>query len=60
MSTPEYQPAEQKSSVAISMNAKGEAIPTVKCYAGTTDAEMTELRSLSVAHYLATVAAVRR
>lgn len=58
MSMPEFQ-AEQRSSVKIAMNAKGEAQVEVKVYVGTPDDEMTETRQRAVSHYLETVKAVR-
>jgi len=63
MSSPEQFEREQRSSIAISMNAKGEAIPTVKVY-DTDDLEglparLDTLRAEAVRTYSETVRAVR-
>lgn len=50
---------EQKSSVAIAMDAKGEGKPTVKVYEGCDAGELDRIRELAVAAYRATVLAVR-
>ena len=61
MSTPEHegQPAEQKSSVEISTNAKQESQVRVKVYDGATQEALDVLRAIAVATYRATVSAVR-
>jgi hypothetical protein len=45
------QPAEQRSSVSISRNAKGEAQFAVKAYEGCEVDELTRLRELAVSNY---------
>lgn len=59
MSASEYQTETAKSSVAVSMNAKGEAIVTVKVYDGVDPVVLEEIRQLAVGAYNATVREVR-
>ena len=54
--TPEHAAPEQRSSVEIARNAKGDAQPRVKVYAGEDEAEMARLRDLAVRTYLAVCA----
>lgn len=58
MSTPE-QFGEQKSSVKISMTAKGDATVEVKVYDGADQAELDRIRAIAVSAYNATKQAVR-
>lgn len=58
MSTPE-QFGEQKSSIEITQNAKGESQVRVKVYDGADQAELDRIRGIAVAAYNATRAAVR-
>jgi hypothetical protein len=58
VSTQEYV-GEQKSSVKISMTAKGEATVEVKVYDGADPAELDRIRGIAVSAYNATKAAVR-
>lgn len=51
MSTPEYVPVEQKSSIKITRNAKREPQFEAKIVEGATDAELAELRRLAVHQY---------
>jgi hypothetical protein len=51
--------SESKSSIAIAMNAKGEAQPTIKIYEGTDEAEVERIRLLAVATWDRVVAEVR-
>jgi hypothetical protein len=57
MSTPEQ--VEQRSSVAIEMNAKGEAQVKVKVYDGADPDGIDRIRHLAVQTYKATVSMVR-
>lgn len=62
MSASEFSDAgviEQKSSVKITCNAKGEAQPEIKVYADTAADELERIRGLAVAAYLATQREVR-
>lgn len=59
MSGGEYQQETARSSVAISMTAKGDATVTVKAYDGVDDIEMERIRVLAVQTYNATVRDVR-
>jgi hypothetical protein len=60
MSTPEHsEQVEQRSSVKISTTAKGDAVPEVKVYEGTTREQMDTIRAVAIATYNATLAAVR-
>lgn len=58
MSTPE-QFGEQKSSVKISMTAKGDATVEVKVYDGAEQTELDRIRGLAVSTYNQAKAAVR-
>lgn len=58
MSSGEYQ-QEAKSSVKISMNAKGEAQVEVKAYDGVDATELERVRQLAVTTYNATARDVR-
>lgn len=58
MSTPENV-QEARSSVAVSMTAKGEATVTVKVYEGSDATEMERVRQLAVQMYNATARDVR-
>lgn len=58
MSEHEYQ-SEQRSSVKVSMTAKGEATVEVKVYVGQDAAELEAARQLAVSTYNATARAVR-
>lgn len=53
------QQTEQRSSVAISMTAKGDATVTVKVYAETDADELDRIRRMAVAAYRDTAAEVR-
>lgn len=53
------QPLEQKSSVKITCNAKGEAQPEIKVYEGTDAAELERIRNLAVQTYNETQRDVR-
>lgn len=55
MSTPEQegQQAEQRSSIKISRNAKGDAQFEIKAYEDVTVDEMTRLREIAVSNYRA-------
>lgn len=53
------QPLEQKSSVKISCNAKGEAQPEIKVYEGTNAVELERIRQLAVQTYNQTARDVR-
>lgn len=60
MSTAEHDyTGEQRSSVAVTMNAKGEAQVAVKVYTGQDDAELDAARELAVRVYSETARAVR-
>jgi hypothetical protein len=59
MSDYDFIQGEQRSSVKIGMTAKGEAVPEVKVYAGTDEAEMERIRQLAIATYNATAREVR-
>jgi hypothetical protein len=50
---------EQKSSIKISSNSKGEAVPEVKCYEGVAPDEMDRLRGIAVEQYRALLREVR-
>lgn len=52
-------PVEQKSSIKISTTAKGDAVPEVKVYADTDEAEMERIRAIAVRIYQETLQAVR-
>lgn len=58
MSAPDVQ-TESRSSVAVAMNAKGEAQVTVKVYDGADETELERIRRLAVATYQALCAEVR-
>lgn len=62
MSTTEHDGGqqEQRSSVKISMTAKGDATVEVKVYESTVADELERIRNLAVAAYLNTVGAVRQ
>lgn len=51
MSSTDYQPVEQKSSIKVTRNAKGEPQFEAKVVAGATEPELTELRRLAVDQY---------
>lgn len=51
MSTPGQQQGEQRSSVKLVRNAKGDCQIEVKVYAGTTDVELDETRAQAVRVY---------
>jgi hypothetical protein len=51
---------EAKSSVKVTMNAKGEAQVEVKVYSGSEDAELDETRRQAIRIYQETVREVRR
>lgn len=51
---------EAKSSVKVTMNAKGEAQVEVKVYEGTPDIELNQAREQAIRVYNETVAQVRR
>lgn len=53
------QPFESRSSVAVTMNAKGEAQVAVKVYSGQDADELEQARSLAVKVYNETAQAVR-
>jgi phosphotransferase system HPr-like phosphotransfer protein len=51
---------EQKSSVKLSLNAKGDCQVEVKCYQGTTNDEMEATRQLAISTFNETLKAVGR
>lgn len=51
MTTPDYQPVEQKSSIKVTRNAKGEPQFEAKVVDGATDEELTTLRRQAVNQY---------
>lgn len=59
MSASEYEGREQKSSVAVTMNAKGEAQVGVKVYDGCEETELERIRQLAISAYNAAAAQVR-
>lgn len=52
-------PAEQKSSVKISSNAKGEAQVELRAVEGVIDSELVRIRSLAVREYAEAMRALR-
>ena len=50
---------EAKSSIALTMNAKGEAQVSVKIYEGTELAELDRIRQIAIAAYKQTASEVR-
>lgn len=55
----EAPPVEQRSSVKVSSNAKGEAQVEVKAVDGVAETELQRLRELAVGNYLAAMRHVR-
>jgi hypothetical protein len=51
MSASEHEPVEQKSTIKVTRNAKGEAQFEAKVVHGVTDDELADLRRQAVAHY---------